>query len=293
MIARSWTSSNLAEIHKLFRNPHLCVILFQPPALREETLRYVSQRLSGLLSDAESELPVFVEANTMADEIRVHVVHRKGTNLYLRYTDPVTGKRHEKNSGTRSQRKAREAAGEWKAELKAAGTGKALVVHWDDFKEDFEQNYLGDLSEGYTLNVLNTFGVIDATMKPDKLTRVTTAWVKRFKTLMVKAKKPEATIHKYLQHLKTALKWACDQEYIREVPRFPAQKRNAAKGKKHMKGRPITLEEFERMQAACEYPSLNYLMTWLWLSGLRIGEATRRTVRRSFILLSMTSQTSC
>ena len=104
----------------------------------------------------------------MADEIRVHVVHRKGTNLYLRYTDPVTGKRHEKNSGTRSQRKAREAAGEWKAELKAAGTGKALVVHWDDFKEDFEQNYLGDLSEGYTLNVLNTFGVIDATMKPDK-----------------------------------------------------------------------------------------------------------------------------
>lgn len=125
----------------------------------------------------------------------------------------------------------------------------------------------------YANNVAGTFNAIEETMNPDKLTRITTAWIKRFKTLMVKAPKPEATVHKYLQHLKTALNWAVEQEYIREVPRFPAQKRNAAKGKKHMKGRPITLEEFERMLTACDYPSLMYLMNGLWLSGLRIGEA--------------------
>lgn len=73
------------------------------------------------------------------------------------------------------------------------------------------------------------------------------------------------------------MKWAWEQEYIKTIPRFPAEKRNAAKGKKHMKGRPITLEEFERMLDACEYASLRYLLNGLWLSGLRIGEALALT----------------
>jgi hypothetical protein len=187
-------------------------------------------------------------------EIKVHVVKRKGKkSLHLRYTDPITGKRYERSSRTMNMKAAQRAAGELQAELRASGRTHNLIVRWSEFREDFFDNYVNHRSAGYANNVAGTFNAMEETMKPDKLTRVTTAWIKRFKTLMVKAKKPEATIHKYLQHLKTALKWACDQEYIREVPRFPAQKRNAAKGKKHMKGRPITLEEFERMQAACEY----------------------------------------
>ena len=38
------------------------------------------------------------------NEITVHVVRRKGKNLYLRFTDPVTGKRHEKS---RAEHRAR------------------------------------------------------------------------------------------------------------------------------------------------------------------------------------------
>ncbi|MEO2016133.1 MAG: hypothetical protein ABGZ53_17370 [Fuerstiella sp.] len=102
---------------------------------------------------------------------------------------------------------------------------------------------------------------------------MTTAWIKRFKTAIVRQGKPAATIHKYLQHPRTSMKWAVDQEYLRTVPNFPTQKRNASKGKKHMKGRPIVLEEFERILAACEFESLRYLLWGLWLSGLRIGVA--------------------
>lgn len=212
------------------------------------------------------------------DEINVHVVKRKGKkSLHLRYTDPVTGKRYERSSRTMNMKAALRAAGELQAELNASGLTRNLVVSWSDFRDDFFDNYVDHRSVGYSGNVAGTFNQVEATMKPDKLSRITTAWLKRFKTLMVKAEKPEATIHKYLQHLMTALKWAREQEYIKEVPTFPSQKRKAAKGKKHMKGRPVTTEEFERMLAACEYTSVQYLMRGLWLSGLRLGEALALT----------------
>ena len=56
----------------------------------------------------------------MPDEIIVNVVKRKGQNLFLRYTDPVDGKRREKNSGTTNMKAAQRAAGEWQAELRLA-----------------------------------------------------------------------------------------------------------------------------------------------------------------------------
>ncbi|MEO2030356.1 MAG: tyrosine-type recombinase/integrase [Fuerstiella sp.] len=211
-------------------------------------------------------------------KIRVGVIkHSNRKNLYLRYTDPVTGKRHERNSGTTGRRAAERAAGEWQNELNTVGVAVGGELSWNDFREDFFEHYIDHRSKSYSDNVSATFNVIERKMKPDKLSRVTTAWIKRFKTQLVRDGRPTATIHKYMQHLGTALKWAWEQEYIKTIPRFPAEKRNAAKGKKHMKGRPITLEEFERMLDACEYASLRYLLNGLWLSGLRIGEALALT----------------
>ncbi len=64
------------------------------------------------------------------DEINVNVVKRKGLNLYLRYTDPVTGKRYEKNSGTKNVKKANKAAGELQAELSRGVDSHGKVVRW-------------------------------------------------------------------------------------------------------------------------------------------------------------------
>lgn len=55
----------------------------------------------------------------MSDEINVIVVKRKGRNLFLRYTDPVDGKRREKNSGTTDMKTAQRVAVEWQTELRA------------------------------------------------------------------------------------------------------------------------------------------------------------------------------
>ena len=232
-----------------------------------------------------------------SDEINVHVVTRKGLNFYLRYTDPVDGRRHEKNSGTRNMRTAQRAAGVWQAELNASGGAVSLITEWQEFRENFVEQYVAERSDNYSKNIAATFSAIESLMKPDRLSRITTKWLNRFRTAVRKKGNSAATLHKYMQHLRTALKWAHDQEYLKSVPKFPKEQRQASKGKKLMKGRPVTREEFERMLAAVRNTlaisnrpteqqlettdhaeqSLKHLLNGLWLSGLRIGEALSLT----------------
>ncbi len=241
----------------------------------------------------------------MADEINVIVVKRKNRNLYLRFTDPIDGKRHEKDSGTTSMKAAQRAAGEWQAELNASGIAAVKSVRWADFREDFAEHYLAHESDSYAAGVEATFNVIEDLMKPDSLSRITERWLVRLHSLAKKRIVPrtgqpisQMTLRKYFQHLLTALNWAKEQKYIRDVPTFPKESRqNRKTGSRHMKGRPLTGEEFDRMLEAVRktlpvfkdptpqqtesvnqsVESIQHIMRGLWLSGLRLGEALRLT----------------
>jgi len=251
----------------------------------------------------------------MADEINVIVVKRKGLNLYLRYIDPVDGKRREKNSGTTSMRAAQRAAGEWQAELNAGGASSPEFLRWEQFREDFRENYLKHYSDSYATNVDGSLNIVEELMSPDTLTRITEKWLARFHSLAKKRDVSAYTVRKYFQHLQTALKWAKEQGLIKSVPVFPKQTKQTQRGAKLMKGRPITGEEFERMLATVEKSlaavpssapsaiakrkktapkkrqsrtwspvmvkaaaeSLRHLLRGLWLSGLRLGEALSLT----------------
>ena len=92
-----------------------------------------------------------------------------------------------------------------------------------------------------------------------------------------------------------ALSFAVEHGFIKDLPKFP--KVDKVRGGRLMKGRPITGEEFERMLAAVDKTivlaatatrqqlqehseaaaSLRHLLTGLWLSGLRLGEALKLT----------------
>ena len=251
----------------------------------------------------------------MADEINVIVVKRKGLNLYLRYIDPVDGKRREKNSGTTSMRAAQRAAGEWQAELNAGGASSPEFLRWEQFREDFRENYLKHYSDSYATNVDGSLNIVEELMSPDTLTRITEKWLSRFHSLAKKRDVSAYTVRKYFQHLQTALKWAKEQGLIKSVPVFPKQAKQTTRGAKLMKGRPITGEEFDRMLASVEKSlaavpssapsaiakrkktapkkrqsrtwspvmvkaaaeSLRHLLRGLWLSGLRLGEALSLT----------------
>lgn len=212
------------------------------------------------------------------EEINVIVISRKGRkNLSLKYTDPITGHDVWKSAGTTVRKLAVKRAGEWQREVNETGTMRAGSVRWDDFCEDFIESEIQPLSKNYCVAIESTFSIVEQLMNPDKISRISAAWLKQFRTKARKRGVADATVHKYMQHLKTALKWAVDQGYLKQVPAFPGQKKNAAKSKKLMKGRPISTEEFERMESACESPSLMHLLRGLWLSGLRLGEAMSLT----------------
>lgn len=215
------------------------------------------------------------------DEINVIVVKRKDRkNLCLRYTDPVTGKRHEKNSGTTSQKKAQRAAGEWQAELQSGQDGRGKLVSWSEFRQRYDDDQVAHMKPSTQVTVDGIFSVFERVMKPDKLTRISPQWLTRFVKLRTEEVE-QSTITGDFRVLKAAMNWAKSQGLINSVPEFPKLKK--ARKAKAMKGRAVTAEEFERMLAAvdsvknCDASGMRFLLNGLWVSGLRLGEAISLT----------------
>lgn len=221
------------------------------------------------------------KADAMTDEICVHVVKRKGKGLCLRYTDPVTGKRHEKQDCPKTMKAAQRAAGQWQAELRAGTDSHGRIVKWADFRFRYEEDHVFNLRKNSALDVACTLNTVERVMSPDKLSRITPPWLARFVKLRSEEGVSQATIAGDLRQLKAGLNWAKGQGYIREVPEFPKLKQ--ARKAKAMKGRAITAEEFERMLKAVDRmreiqrEPMRFLLRGLWLSGLRIGESLSLT----------------
>lgn len=229
-------------------------------------------------------------------ELKVYVIERANRpNWYLKWTDPVTGEPHERSSRTADYNLALKKAGELEAELLAGGVKGSGLLRWVDFVEIYDREVLRNLGKGTRNNVFVTLDFITTTMNLDTLGRINREWLREFRRRIPSDN--AYTQRKYLSHLKTALSWAfVEAGCIDAVPPFPTIKIKA-KGGKHMKGRPITLEEFERMIAAIPetFPTyknpvrikgkvvvavstLSHHLLWgLWHSGLRLGEALSLT----------------
>lgn len=215
------------------------------------------------------------------DDINVIVIDRGRKNLYLRYTDPVTGQKIEKSARTNKKREAIKRAGEWQSELLSGIPGKAERLKWAAFCETYQEQVDSTLATGTAAKVFNTFNVINDLIKPDRVNRITSQWVTRFQNRLLDEGRRPATIESHCRHLKAAMNWAKDQGLISHVPKF--NKLRQAKSAKVMKRRPITGEEFDRMLLAVEslperqHDSLKFMLNGLWLSGLRLGEALSLT----------------
>lgn len=213
----------------------------------------------------------------MTDDINVIVVDRGRKYLYLRYTDPVTGQKVEKSSGTASKREAIKRAGEWQRDLQNGVFTSRNSLGWEEFKQAYADFAMDRLAEGTVAKIFCMYTAVDETMKPDSVRRMQPQWITRFQSELLKLGRQPSTVESHCRHLKAALNWAKSQGMIQIVPAFPRLKKSRAA--KMMKGRPITLEEFERMLAVVEQlserqrVSVKFLLRGLWLSGLRLGEA--------------------
>jgi len=240
------------------------------------------------------------------NEISVKVTkHGNRKYLVMYYDDPVTGKRHQRSTRKTTRRDADRAAAKWEAELREGRYKPASKMSWQDFRERYETEKLEGMSRGMQDSTTTAFNHLERIINPQKLASVTADVLSRYQATLRRHGMGDTSIATNLRHIRAALGWAVEMGWLAERPKVRLPK--ATRGQKLMRGRPILLEEFERMLARVEValvppPSQKPRKRWreatvkrhresvaqraasiapdwrrflrgLWLSGLRLGEA--------------------
>lgn len=224
----------------------------------------------------------------MNDEVKVWVMEYAGRpNYHLQWLDPITQKRKTKatkipRTGLARERKlAEREAHELENKLAA---GEAVIpskMTWADFRARYEAEVVPGLAKRTAEKIDSVLDRFEEEIDPKRLWDVNEKRLSAFVSKLRGGKLTESTIAGHLAHLKAALNWAKDQKLLPQLPTFPKLKRaKMSKGAKVMRGRPITLEEFERMleQVAAvvgEAAGLRwtFYLRGLWTSGLRLAES--------------------
>lgn len=196
--------------------------------------------------------------------------------LQLAWIDPDSGRERRKSANTTREREA----------LKEAQTIEATLfrgvpfdgISWEDFCDRYEAEQISTLKPNSQKDWRTTKYKVAGVISPLALRDVTPSAVSKFAAELRKTKKP-GTVARYLATLRAALRWAELMRLIHEAPYISIPRKD--RRSRAMKGRPITLEEFERMlkvvDKVVEKPE--YAESWkhtlwvYWLSGIRLAEA--------------------
>ncbi|MBA2113076.1 tyrosine-type recombinase/integrase [Bremerella alba] len=211
-------------------------------------------------------------------DVKVKVVKRKGVrNLYLRWVCPLSGKERQKSARTHRRSEAIKAAGKWEAELNSGRYATTQRIRWDEFRLRYEDEKLSSLAEQSFRTTSYALDHLEREINPRWLSDVDATRISYFQSRLRKRKLSEATIATYLRHLRAALSWAESVGLIAQIPRIQRPKRT--RGSRHMRGRPITDQEFQRMLDITQAVRPHDFDLWkeylkgLWLSGLRLSES--------------------
>lgn len=214
----------------------------------------------------------------MSDEIKVSVVDRGRRFLYLRHVDPVTGKATERSAKTASRAAADKAAGAWEKELQQGASASSIFMTWADFREAYVALHGSSLSDETIGKIDVVFNSFERLVGLRKLNGISGTLAAKWQAKLRAEGKSEHTIASYTAHMKAALQWAVDQEFLPKLPVIRKPKRASVSNA--MKGRPITTEEFDRMldqvdrsMSPIQQSGWKHLLRGLWWSGLRLEES--------------------
>jgi integrase len=224
----------------------------------------------------------------MADEVKVYVVQfGDRPNYQLQWRDPITRKLRTKSTTVkrtglaRDRKVAERLAGELETQLAAGSASLPTKFTWDQFKARYEAEVVPGLAKETANKITTVFNYVETILSPGRLRDMDEARISHFAATLRSRGKAETTIQSYLAHLKAMLRWAVSQKLLPTCPAFPKiQRKKKSKGTTPMKGRPITLEEFERMLGKVpEVVDVDAAPAWggylrgLWSSGLRLSES--------------------
>jgi len=172
-------------------------------------------------------------------------------------------------------------AGELETQLASGTAALPSKFTWDQFKTRYKAEVVPGLAKETANKIDVVLNHVDTIIRPHLLRDLTEARISHFAAAIRAKKKAETTIQSYLAHLKAMLRWAVSQRLLPACPSFPkVQRKKKSKGTTPMKGRPITLEEFERMLAKVPEvvgpeaaPAWSHYLRGLWTSGLRLSES--------------------
>ncbi len=221
----------------------------------------------------------------------VRMAKPTGRPIQLRYTDPDTGKEVRITTGTHDPEEAKQHLDQLKAKLllgieakpkKRKAGGKHMA--WEEFRERFSTGHLAGLRRSSLVDGNSRLNVIERIAKPRTLADLATSeslhdlqndLLAGVESRKGRPRSPH-TVKTYMAVMIAALNWAQYMGWLDSVPKVRKVKTSKLK---HMKGRPITTEEFERMLMATTAvvgaqaaPSWQHLLKGLWESGLRIDE---------------------
>lgn len=220
----------------------------------------------------------------MIDDIRVSVVEFGDRAHYqLQWRDPVSGRKKTKSSGIERTGRKRErdlaerVAAKLEKDLREGVNLTAGKMTWAAFRERHEAEVQPSLSGSSQRSHSRAFDLVEEILEPKLLRELTAEAISKWVAKLQEGY-ADASVGLYIARLRASLNWAADMEFIREAPKIRVPK---GANEARPKGRPLTLEEHERMLAAIEKvvkdeaqrPAWRLFLNGLWWSGLRLSEA--------------------
>ena len=205
----------------------------------------------------------------------------------LQWKDPITGRTRTRttpivrSSGQRGRREAERLAAELERKLRDGGHHAEARISWESFRARYENEVLPGLAKGTEEKVGTVFNHIESILNPRYLSDLDEARLSHFAATLRSTKLAETTIKSYLAHLGSALNWAVLQKLLAKAPALPRIRRvKRSTASTPMKGRPVTLQEFERMLDVVPLvvgderaAAWRHCLRGLWEGGLRLREA--------------------
>lgn len=223
-------------------------------------------------------------------DIRVWVVYRADRNQFtLRWNDPTTQRRCQKTTDAKDRKKAERLAGQLEKELvdnggKIAGSSPERPT-WDQFCTRYKENYLVSTSPTNQAKWRKGAESIDDEFAARRITvpmlaDITAEFLEAVESRMRAAGNAASTVKSKMDTIRSGLGWAAGLGLMQPII-TPRERGRVEQVESEMRGRPLTVEELERlqMQAAKHEKTKSHADTWshflkgLWLSGLRISEA--------------------
>src|SRR5262249_18438238 len=106
------------------------------------------------------------------EAIKVHVVDYGRACLYMRYTDPITGKFVTRTTKMTTRTAAEKEAGKWEVELREGRYKAPSRVTWKEFTKRYDDEVLVSLADSTAKKALAVFKAVETHVGPSHLSNL-------------------------------------------------------------------------------------------------------------------------